>query len=359
MKKIIMTGGGTAGHVTPNIALMPALKEAGYDIEYIGSVNGMEKDLIQATGVPYHGISSGKLRRYFDWKNFSDPFRVIKGYGQAISLMKKIKPDVVFSKGGFVSVPVVVAAKSRHVPCVIHESDMTPGLANKICIPCAVRVCTNFPETLKHLPPEKAVLTGSPIRQELFHGDKQKGLAFCGFDNSKPVILIIGGSLGAVAVNNAVRAILPQLLENFQIIHLCGKGKIDESLKDTKGYVQYEYIKEELSDLMAAADIMISRAGANAICEILALRKPNILIPLSAQASRGDQILNAASFEKAGYSIVLQEEEVTKENLFASVTRVYNKRQDYIAAMERSQLNNSIEKIVGLIDDAARKGKKK
>lgn len=359
MKRIVMTGGGTAGHVTPNIALIPELKRQGYEIHYIGSYDGIEKKLIGDLGIPYYGISSGKLRRYIDLKNISDPFKVIKGLHQARKLIKKIKPDVVFSKGGFVSVPVVVAAKSRHVPCVIHESDMTPGLANKICIPCAVRVCTNFPETLKHLPPEKAVLTGSPIRQELFHGDKQKGLAFCGFDNSKPVILIIGGSLGAVAVNNAVRAILPQLLENFQIIHLCGKGKIDESLKDTKGYVQYEYIKEELSDLMAAADIMISRAGANAICEILALRKPNILIPLSAQASRGDQILNAASFEKAGYSIVLQEEEVTKENLFASVTRVYNKRQDYIAAMERSQLNNSIEKIVGLIDDAARKGKKK
>ena len=359
MKRIVMTGGGTAGHVTPNIALIPELKRQGYEIHYIGSYDGIEKKLIGDLGIPYYGISSGKLRRYIDLKNISDPFKVIKGLHQARKLIKKIKPDVVFSKGGFVSVPVVVAAKSRHVPCVIHESDMTPGLANKICIPCAVRVCTNFPETLKHLPPEKAVLTGSPIRQELFHGDKQKGLAFCGFDDNKPVILIIGGSLGAVAVNNAVRAILPQLLENFQIIHLCGKGKIDESLKDTKGYVQYEYIKEELSDLMAAADIMISRAGANAICEILALRKPNILIPLSAQASRGDQILNAASFEKAGYSIVLQEEEVTKENLFASVTRVYNKRQDYIAAMERSQLNNSIEKIVGLIDDAARRGKKK
>lgn len=354
MKKIVLTGGGTAGHVTPNIALIPELKKQGYEIHYIGSYDGIEKKLIADLDIPYYGISSGKLRRYIDLKNISDPFKVIKGLHQARRLLKKIKPDVVFSKGGFVSVPVVVAAKSRKIPCVIHESDMTPGLANKICIPCANRVCTNFPETIKHLPAEKAVLTGSPIREELFHGDREKGLKFCGFDNNKPVILIIGGSLGAVAVNNAVRSILPQLLEKYQVIHLCGKDKLDSSLEGTKGYVQFEYIKEELCDLMAAADIMISRAGANAICEILALRKPNILIPLSAQASRGDQILNAASFEKAGYSIVIQEEDVTDQKLLAAVNTVYENREDYITAMKRSQLNNSIEKIVGLINEAAR-----
>lgn len=355
MKKIVLTGGGTAGHVTPNIALIPELKKQGYSISYIGSYEGIERKLIADLDIPYYPISSGKLRRYIDIKNLSDPFKVIKGLHQARKLLKKIKPDVVFSKGGFVSVPVVLAAKSRKIPCVIHESDMTPGLANKICIPCANRVCTNFPETIKHLPPQKAVLTGSPIREELFHGDKEKGLAFCGFTDEKPTLLIIGGSLGAVAVNNAVRSILPKLLEKFQIIHLCGKGKIDESLNGTKGYVQYEYIKEELCDLMAAADIMISRAGANAICEILALRKPNILIPLSAQASRGDQILNAASFEKAGYSIVIQEEDVTDQKLYEAVLQAYEHRDEYVKAMKRSQLNNSIEKIVGLINEAANK----
>ncbi len=357
MKKIVLTGGGTAGHVTPNIALIPELKRQGYDIHYIGSYDGIESKLIADMGIPYYGISSGKLRRYIDLKNISDPFKVIRGLGQARRLMRKIKPDVVFSKGGFVSVPVVVAAKSKKIPCIIHESDMTPGLANKICIPCATRVCTNFPETLKHLPPEKAVLTGSPIRQELFHGDKAKGLSFCGFDDKKPVILIIGGSLGAVAVNTAVRNILPRLLKEFQVIHLCGKDKLDSSLEGTKGYVQFEYIKEELSDLMAASDVMISRAGANAICEILALRKPNILIPLSAQASRGDQILNAASFEKAGYSIVIQEEDVTDEGLMDAVHQAYAQGQEYRKAMERSQLNNSIEKIVGLINEAAKRKK--
>ena len=355
MKKIVLTGGGTAGHVTPNMALIPELQKRGYEVHYIGSYEGIEKQLISEMGVKYYGISSGKLRRSIDVKNLSDPFKVLHGYGQARRLLGKIRPDVVFSKGGFVSVPVVVAAKTRRIPCVIHESDMTPGLANKICIPCAVRVCTNFPETLEHLPKEKAVLTGSPIRQELFHGDKAKGLAFCGFDGSKPVLLIIGGSLGAVRVNEAVRAILPSLLEKFDVIHLCGKGKVDASLQGTAGYVQYEYIKKELTDLLAAADIMISRAGANAICEILALRKPNILIPLSAAASRGDQILNAASFEKQGYSAVIQEEDITNEKLLTMVNQVYENRASYVEAMEHSQLNNSIEKIVGLIEAAARK----
>lgn len=352
MKKIVLTGGGTAGHVTPNIALIPELQKQGYDIHYIGSYEGIENRLISDLGIPYYGISSGKLRRYIDLKNLTDPFKVIQGLGQARSLLKKISPDVVFSKGGFVSVPVVLAAKSRHIPCIIHESDMTPGLANKICIPCAQRVCTNFPETMQHIPTHKGVLTGTPIRQELFHGDASAGLSFCGFHEKKPVLMIIGGSLGSVRVNEAVRAILPKLLQNFQIIHLCGKGKTDHTLMQTKGYAQFEYIKDELSDLMAAADVVISRAGANAICEILALRKPNILIPLSAQASRGDQILNAASFEKQGYSIVIQEEEITNDKLLEAVENAYKNRAKYIKAMERSQMNNSIEKIVELINSA-------
>ena len=352
-KKIVLTGGGTAGHVTPNIALLPELEKQGYDVHYIGSYEGIERTLIKEQGIPYYGISSGKLRRYIDVKNLSDPFKVVKGLGQAIRLLGRIKPDVVFSKGGFVSVPVVLAAKFRHIPCVIHESDMTPGLANKICIPCAHRVCTNFPETMKHIPAEKAVLTGSPIRQELFKGSREKGLAFCGFDDTKPVLLIMGGSLGAVAVNDAVRGILPELLQKFHVIHLCGKGKLDDSLNDTKGYAQYEYIGPELRDLMAAADILISRAGANAICEILALRKPNILIPLSAEASRGDQILNANSFRSQGFSYVLEEEELTNTTLLEAIDHVFHKKDAYIDAMEHSKVTNSIETIMGLIREAS------
>lgn len=356
MKKIIMTGGGTAGHVTPNIALMPALKEAGYEIEYIGSINGMEKELIEAQNIPYHGISSGKLRRYFDWKNFSDPFRVVKGYGQAKRLMKKLKPDVVFSKGGFVSVPVVLAAKHCHIPAIIHESDITPGLANKIAIKGAKKVCCNFPETLKYLPSDKAILTGSPIRRELFSGDEKKALEYCNFaDHDKPVLLIIGGSLGSKVVNEAVRKILPELLKDFYVIHLCGKGNLDNSLTGTIGYAQFEYANEELTDMFALADIAISRAGANSICELLALHKPNILIPLSAAASRGDQVLNAKSFKKQGFSYVIEEENLTESTLLDAVKDVYSNRSKYINAMSQSGQMDSIGTILQLLEEVSSK----
>lgn len=352
MKRIILTGGGTAGHVTPNIALLPRLKELGYDIHYIGSYTGIEKELIEQLGIPYHGISSGKLRRYFSLQNFTDPFRVIKGFSEASKLIKVLDPDVIFSKGGFVSVPVVMAGKRHHVPTIIHESDMTPGLANKLSIPSATKVCCNFPETLEHLPKEKAVLTGSPIRKELLSGDKKAALTFCNLTPDKPVILIVGGSLGSVAVNNAVRAILPELLKKFHVIHLCGKGKVDHSLKDMAGYVQFEYIKDELKDLFALTDIVISRAGANAICELLALHKPNLLIPLSANASRGDQILNARSFERQGFSMVLEEEELNDQVLLDAIYKLYNERDCYISAMKQSSQQDSIDTIIGLIQNA-------
>ena len=354
MKRIILTGGGTAGHVTPNIALLPRLKELNYDIHYIGSYNGIEKELIEAFGIPYHGISSGKLRRYFSLQNFTDPFRVIRGFGEAKKLIKLLKPDVIFSKGGFVSVPVVLAGKKCKVPTIIHESDMTPGLANKLSIPSATKVCCNFPETVSELPADKAVLTGSPIRQELLSGNRQKALDFTGFTDSKPVILVIGGSLGAVAVNEAVRRVLPNLLKDFQVIHLCGKNKVDPSLNGLDGYVQYEYIKDELKDLFALTDIVISRAGANAICELLALHKPNLLIPLSANASRGDQILNARSFERQGFSLMLEEEEITNENFLAAVHELYDNRAKYIDAMAKSNQQDSIDTIIDLIEEAAR-----
>lgn len=351
MKRIILTGGGTAGHVTPNIALIPALKEAGYDIQYIGSYNGMEKGLIEDYGIPYHGISSGKLRRYFDLKNFTDPFRVLKGFAEANKLMKELKPDVVFSKGGFVSVPVVIAAGRNKIPAIIHESDMTPGLANKLCFSSAVKVCCNFPETVGNLPSGKAVLTGSPIRSELATGDAQRGRAFCGLDDTKPVILVMGGSLGAANVNAAVRAILPELLNDYNVVHLCGKNKLDESLNNTRGYVQFEYIKDELKDLFAMSDIVVSRAGANAICELLYLAKPNLLIPLSVNASRGDQVLNARSFEKQGFSKVLEEEEITNEKLLETIVSLYSEKNQYIKTMQDSDLKDSVKLIVKLIEE--------
>ena len=353
-KKIVMTGGGTAGHVTPNIALMPALQEAGYDITYIGSYNGMEKELIEAQHIPYIGISSGKLRRYFDWKNFSDPFKVLKGYSQAVSILKKLKPNIVFSKGGFVSVPVVLAAKKCKIPAIIHESDITPGLANRIAIGGAKKVCCNFPETMQYLPSEKAVLTGSPIRRELFSGDAEAALRYCGFPNhDKPVLLVVGGSSGSKVVNLAVREILPELLEQFYVIHLCGKGNLDNQLNGIIGYTQFEYANAELTDMFALADMAVSRAGANSICELLALHKPNILIPLSAAASRGDQILNAKSFAKQGFSYVIEEENLTKQSLLDAIKEVYTNRETYIKAMSDSGQMDSIKTILDLIEKEA------
>lgn len=351
MKRIVLTGGGTAGHVTPNIALLPRLYELGYDVHYIGSYNGIEKTLIENCQVPYYGISSGKLRRYFDLKNFSDPFKVVKGFSEAAKLLKKLKPDVVFSKGGFVSVPVVLAAKQQRIPVIIHESDMTPGLANKLSIPAASKVCCNFPETISHLPKGKAVLSGSPIREELLSGSRSKALNFTGLSGTKPVLLIIGGSLGSVVVNEAVRSILPKLLKKFDIIHLCGKGKLDQTLTAMNGYVQYEYISEELKDLFALSDIVISRAGANSICEFLALRKPALLIPLSAAASRGDQILNARSFEKQGYAAVLEEEQLNAETLYSALNDLWENKDSYISAMEASPMGNSIQIITDLLEE--------
>ena len=263
--KIIMTGGGTAGHVTPNLALVPKLKENGFEIKYIGSTNGIEKEIIQKNNIPYFAISSGKLRRYFDVKNFTDPFKVMKGIMQAYRILSKEKPDVVFSKGGFVAVPVVIAATMKKIPVVAHESDMTPGLANKLSAPFCDKLCVTFRESLKYIKDNKGVLTGSPIREEILKGNKEKGKEFCGFNDNKEILFIMGGSLGSKLINEEIRKNLERLLEKFNIIHICGKGNIDTSLNKKKGYKQFEYVTEELPDLMKAADYIISRAGANSI----------------------------------------------------------------------------------------------
>ncbi|MDD6102318.1 MAG: undecaprenyldiphospho-muramoylpentapeptide beta-N-acetylglucosaminyltransferase [Clostridiales bacterium] len=351
-KKIVFTGGGTAGHVMPNIALMEKLKD-DYEIYYIGSKNGIEKTLMENLSVPYTGISTGKLRRYFDWKNFTDPFRVIKGFAEARKAIKSIQPDICFSKGGFVSVPVVLAAKSSKIPVIIHESDMTPGLANKIAIPAATKVCCNFVETLEHLPKGKGVYTGTPIRSELFKGSKEEAEKICGFDDTKPVLLVVGGSTGAKSVNEAVRASLDILLEKYHVVHLCGKGKADASFDGRAGYKQIEYCDKEMKDMLALADIVISRAGANAICELLALKKPNILIPLSANASRGDQILNAESFKKQGFSYVLQDEEVNEKSLTKAIEYVTENRDKYIDAMKKAKASDAFAVIIDLINKTA------
>ncbi|MCR5525835.1 MAG: undecaprenyldiphospho-muramoylpentapeptide beta-N-acetylglucosaminyltransferase [Lachnospiraceae bacterium] len=353
-KKILLTGGGTAGHCVPNLALVPALEERGFKPVYIGSYTGIEKKLVTAEKIPYYAISTGKLRRYFDLKNFTDPFRVINGFFQAFGILKKERPDIVFSKGGFVSVPVVKAAKLLKIPVIIHESDMTPGLANKLSYSSASKICCSFRETLQYLPQGKAVFTGSPIRASLLQGDRGKGYAFTGLARGeKPTILVVGGSLGAQHVNEAVRHLLPKLLESYNVVHLCGKGKLDESLKDTPGYVQYEYISGEMPDLFAMADLVISRAGANAIFELLALKKPNILIPLPVGSSRGDQLLNSRSFEKAGYSYLLKDEDLSDESLMKAITHVRENSIDYIDAMNNAKESGAVETIADLIAETS------
>jgi UDP-N-acetylglucosamine--N-acetylmuramyl-(pentapeptide) pyrophosphoryl-undecaprenol N-acetylglucosamine transferase len=354
-KKIVLTGGGSAGHVTPNIALIPALKEKGYEIYYIGSYNGIEKKLIADYGIPYYGIATGKLRRYFDPKNFSDPFRVIKGFGEAKKILKEIQPDIVFSKGGFVSVPVVKAARACKIPFVLHESDMTPGLANKLCLPGATKVCCNFPETIEKLPAEKAVLTGTPIREELMRGSAEAGKKLCGFTDDKPVLMVIGGSLGAQSVNETVRYALPRLLPTFNVVHLCGKEKMDNLKLSVPGYKQFEYVKEDLKDIFAMADVVVSRAGANSICELLALRKPNILIPLSTKSSRGDQILNAESFKKQGFSIVIDNEELDEDILVESVFDMFENKEKFIDNMVKNSQESATNTIVDVIEGIVNK----
>lgn len=351
MRKIILTGGGTAGHCIPNLALVPTLMERGYDIKYIGSYEGIEKKLVENAGIPYFGISSGKLRRYFDLKNISDPFRVIKGFGEALSILKREKPDVVFSKGGFVSVPVVRAAGFLKIPVIIHESDMTPGLANRLSFGAAVKVCCSFRETLDFLPAGKGEFTGSPIRGGLLKGDRLAARSFTGIrEGDYTTLLIMGGSLGAQHMNEAVRSVLPRILPEFNVIHLCGKGKLDPTLNHMDGYVQYDYIDKELPDLFALSDIIISRAGANAIFEILSMKKPNILVPLPSGSSRGDQILNAEAFEKSGYSYVLRDEDLGDESLINAIRYVNVHRLEYLDAMEAAKEGRAVESICALID---------
>lgn len=353
--KIIMTGGGSAGHVTPNLAIIPKLKEAGYEIHYIGTANGIERKIIEeqneikGQNIKYHIISSGKLRRYFDIKNFTDPFKVIKGLWQAYKIIKVEKPNIIFSKGGFVAVPVVIGAYFNKIPIIAHESDITPGLANKLSIPYCTVICVTFPESLKNLKEGKAVLTGTPIREEIFKGSKILGLKLCNFIIEKPAIIVMGGSLGSKIINETIRKNLNKLLESYNIIHICGKGNLDTSLQDINGYKQLEYANEDLPHLLMAADIVVSRAGANSIFEFLALKKLNILIPLSSKSSRGDQILNAISFKKSGYSMVIDEEELNGELLILRLKELTESKDKYIKAMSLSEVNNGVLNIVKLI----------
>lgn len=344
-----MTGGGSAGHVTPNLALIPSLKKLGYEIIYIGSKNGIEKEIIEKEKIKYYGISTGKLRRYFDIKNFGDPFKVVIGLFQTMVIFLREKPNVVFSNGGFVSVPVVIGAYLNRIPIIAHESDMTPGLANKISAPYCTKVCVTFPESLKFIKDNKGELTGTPIRENLFLGNKDEFKKICKFRYEKPVLLVMGGSLGSKVINDYLRESIRELTKEFNVVHICGKGNVEKKLLNFEGYIQFEFLDKELPHIYSRADLVLSRAGANAIFELLALNKPNLLIPLSKKSSRGDQILNAESFEKSGYSIVIQEEELNSARLIASLLELYSNKNKFIETMRKSNLKNSVKNIVLLI----------
>ena len=355
--RIILTGGGTAGHITPNIALIPELKKDGFEIDYIGTKDGMERYLIEPLGIPYHPVHAGKLRRYLDFKNLTDLFRITRGFLEALAIIAKTRPDVVFSKGGFVTSPVVWASWIHRIPVVIHESDITPGLANRLAIPFASKICYTFPETKKYLPLTKGVFTGLPVRESLLQGDPATGRRLCGFTGDKPTLMVIGGSQGSEILNKAIRDLLGEINRKYDLCHICGKNGVDPSLNGISGYKQFDYVNEELLHLMAMADLVISRAGATTLFELLALKKPHLLIPLSKQASRGDQILNARSFEKQGFSKILPEERLDRESLLNNLNSLYDSRNEYIAAMNASQIDNGIRNVISTIKIAAQPGK--
>ena len=350
-KRIVLTGGGTAGHVTPHLSLIPRLKEMGYEIHYIGT-NGIEKQMItKIPDIQYHEVKSGKLRRYFSWQNFIDPFNVIWGALQSVAAIAKIRPDVCFSKGGFVSVPVVVGAWLCRVPTVCHESDLTPGLANRICTRFAKTVCTTFAECAKAIG-AKGVHTGTPLRPELFKGSRAAGLALAGFDGSKPVLLMTGGSLGAQSVNKCLREALPELLPHMDVLHLCGKGNLDESLKDLKGYCQKEFLSEEMPDALAVADIVLSRAGSNTLSELLALQKPMLLVPYPLGASRGDQIQNAKSYAAQGLARVLMQEDMTSRTITDGLLKLLAEKEELLKALADYPVKDGTDAVLKLIEQA-------
>lgn len=353
MKKIVLTGGGSSGHITPNLALIPQLQAQGWSVDYIGSQKGVERAMIEAAAIPYHAIQTGKLRRYLSWQNILDPLRVVVGIGQAYRLMLKIKPQVVFSKGGFVALPVVIGAWLAGIPVVAHESDFSIGLANRLSFRFVHTICVTFAAACAHLKNQtKVVITGTPIRETLFEGDRQKGLAYCGFTADKPCLMIIGGGQGAQAINRCIRQALPRLLPTMQIIHLCGPGKTDASLKQP-GYFQLEYAKDELADLFAASDLVISRAGANSLYELLALAKPHILIPLPQLQSRGDQIENARYFERLGASYVIPEENLSPESLMETLQHLEKNKTQVLAAIAALDIKPAVAPIVEILESFA------
>lgn len=331
MTRILLTGGGTAGHVMPHIAMLPYYREAAWDIYYIGS-DGIEKGLAEKAGLPFHTIAAGKLRRYFSWENFRDIGRIALGTWQAIRYLQRLKPQLVFSKGGFVSVPVACAAWLLRIPVVSHESDLTPGLANRLIKPFCHLIFCAFPETLRYLQGRKVVEVGIPIRRELLLGRREEGERMCGFRPShKACLLVMGGSSGAERINRFLGEVLPQLLLEYRVIHLCGKDKAIAF--DHPDYKAFEYVGDGLEHLLALADAVICRAGANSLFELQALAKPMLLIPLEV-GSRGDQVDNAKSFAAQGWALVLRETQLTADKLLSAIGELKLKGPTLIAALK-------------------------
>ena len=349
MISLVLTGGGTAGHVTPNLALADEAQARGWKVQYVGSSKGIERDLLEGTGIAYHAVASGKLRRYLSWENFIDPFRLLLGVCQSFLLLGRLQPDLVFSKGGFVAVPVVVAAWLRRIPVISHESDVTPGLANRLCYPFSRRICVTFEETLTYLPAAKVQLSGTPVRTGILEGDPGRGRDYLGFDDTKPIMLVFGGSLGAVAINEAVSCVLSNLLDRFQVVHVVGEGNIDEAQQGA-GYLQKAFIGAEFGDVLAAASIVVSRAGANSLYELFVSRKPHLLIPLTLAASRGDQLENARTFEARGFSHVLYEEDLNGESFLRAVFELQEQADTLMERLATFPATNSVELILAEIE---------
>ena len=373
MKRIFFTGGGTAGHVTPNIALIERMLKQGWEVHYVGSSGGIEESMVSDLSIKFHAIATGKLRRYFSWQNFLDPLKIIYGLLQSLWLCVRLRPSIVFSKGGFVAVPIVVGAWLCRIPVIAHESDITPGLANKLCFPFVRHVCVNFQETEKYLGKtpvkqsnnrtrknvSKVIVTGSPVRTALLEGDAERGRAFLNFNNTRPILLVFGGSLGAKAINDWVWGSIAELITRYQVVHIVGAGNISDSVVDqgsdsAQGYYQAEFLQSEFGDVLAAADLVLSRAGANSIYELLLMRKPHILVPLTARASRGDQIINAQIFEAKGMSQVIEEDKIVSTDIVQVIEKTMENRSRQLAAIEAFEIIDSVSVITALLESNSR-----
>lgn len=349
MNRIAFTGGGTAGHIVPNLALLPYLENTFDDFCYIGSCE-MEERLCKNAGVPFYRVSTAKLARKFTVKNFAIPYKVIKGYGEAKKLLSDLKPDVVFSKGGFVSVPVVYAAAALGIPVVSHESDLTAGLANKITSNKADKVLTAFPETAKHV--KKGEYVGCPMRKELFSAAKAEAIKHYGFGGVKPVLLVLGGSQGSKKLNDCIESALEDLLPRFDILQICGKGNADNKM--TNGRLKLEY-ENDMARAYAAADIALSRAGATTVFELLALKIPAVVVPLAKGASRGDQVENAEYFLSKGLISVLYEHNLTPASLVAAVSMAYADRFNFKRRLENENFGGAAARIASILSAYAKR----